>query len=221
MRRTRRLQFAVGLLLGSVLAVWSSRAAEAPTRASYYRIRPGDSTVRFTISKWIVFKEEGRFRDFGGTVYYDPANPGNSWVQFEVGVRSIETGLRGRDRTLLEEDFFHAQRYPTMTFRSLRVVPGENRTLSVTGNLTIRGVTKPITAQVELLGFRRMRDGGEIAGFETTFTIDRRDFGVLGSRWSEGRMILGSEVTVHLIISAEKTLSTSLLPLSPAVAARR
>lgn len=192
-----------------LLALATAQLVAAPREAGTYQVRPGDSLVQFTLSKWTVFKEEGRFRDFSGTIVYDPANPAASSVALAVRVASIDTKIEGRDRTLLDADFFHADRYPTMTFRSTRVERLDPETLAVTGDLTIRGVTRRITAPVKLLGFSAVREMGMLAGFETTFTLDRHDFGVLGLGWSGGNLILGHEVTVHLILSAESGPSTA------------
>ncbi|HXE75096.1 MAG TPA: YceI family protein [Candidatus Xenobia bacterium] len=203
MSRATRLLLA--LLLVSLLA------PPAAAQATLYRVRPGDSTIQFTITKWSVFKEEGRFRDFDGTVLYDPKNPVASRVDFTVRLVSIDTKIGNRDQTLLSEDFFHAERYPTMSFRSARVTPGENGTLQVTGALTIRGITRTLTVPVKLLGFSHYMDGDErvdIGGFEATFTIDRRDFNVLGTQWSGGNLILSNEVTIHLLIGVESRTRT-------------
>jgi polyisoprenoid-binding protein YceI len=203
----------IALLLASLLLACSHPAvAQAPTRPTTFRVREGDTAVQFTITKWSVFREEGRFRDLNGTILYDPANPSASRVEFEIRVASIDTKISGRDRTLLSEDFFYADRYPTMSFRSSRVVPIGKDTFQVTGALTIRGVTKTITAPVRLLGFSHYTDADErvnIAGFETNFTLDRTAFGVTGTRWSGGQLILGNDVNITLLVSAENRVPNS------------
>jgi len=201
---TRRLHWLIVLLAAHLGVAALPAQAQAAADAGVYRVRPSDSLVQFTISKWTVFKEEGRFRDFQGTIHYDPADPAASRVEFQVRVASVDTKAEGRDKTLQDEDFFYAARYPTMSFRSTAVRAAGERTLLVTGELTIRGVTRTITVPVELLGVHQRRDSNALAGFETTFTIDRRQFGVLGLRWSGGELILGNEVTIRLIASAEK-----------------
>ncbi len=200
------------LLLAFLLACSLPALTQAPTEPTTFRVREGDTAVQFTITKWSVFKEEGRFRDFSGLIHYDPQNPTASRVEFEIRVASIDTKIGTRDRMLLSEDFFHADRYPTMSFRSARVVPAGKDTFQVTGSLTIRGVTKTLTAPVKLLGFSNYRDGSErvdIAGFETSFTLDRTAFGVNGTRWSGGQLILGNEVTVTLLVSVENRVPAS------------
>ena len=199
-------------LLASLFACSLPALAQTPTQPTTFRVREGDTAVQFTITKWSVFKEEGRFRDFTGTIHYDPANPAASRVEFEIRVASIDTKIGNRDRTLLSEDFFYADRYPTMSFRSTRVVPAGNDTFQVTGALTIRGITKTITVPVRLLGFSHYADADErvnIAGFETSFTLDRTAFGVNGTRWSGGQLILAREVNITLMVSVENRVPAS------------
>lgn len=200
------------LLIASLLACSLPALAQAPTQPTTFRVREGDTAVQFTITKWSVFKEEGRFRDFTGTILYDPANPAASRVGFEIRVASIDTKIGNRDRALLSEDFFDADRYPTMSFRSTRVAPAGKDNFQVTGALTIRGVTKTITVPVRLLGFSHYADGSErvdIAGFETSFTLDRTAFGVNGTRWSGGQLILGNEVNITLMVNVENRVPNS------------
>lgn len=151
--------------------------------ATLYTVEPTNGSVSFNILKWGVVREEGSFRDFRATIDYDKANPAKSRVDFEVRVKSIDTKNENRDETLLSRDFFDADRHPTLTFRSVRVVPRSATVADVTGDLTIRGVTRRITVPVRLLGISR-RGKIEVAGFETAFTINRRAFGVNGDRWS-------------------------------------
>jgi polyisoprenoid-binding protein YceI len=211
---TNRARLTCTLLFAALLVGVLPATAQAPTQPTTFRIRGGDTAVQFTITKWSVFKEEGRFRDFDGAIYYDPKNPTASRVDFTVRVASIDTKIDTRNRVLLSEDFFYADRYPTMTLSSTRVVPQDKDNFLVTGNLTIRGVTRQITAPVKLLGFSHYLDdhGRErvnIAGFETSFTLDRTAFGVNGSRWSGGEVILGNEVNVTLLVSAENRVPNS------------
>jgi len=145
-------------------------------------VRKNYSTVSFTIHKWVVFKEEGMFRDYAGQVVYDPSEPARSRVEFTVQVASMDTRNGGRDGVLRSEDFFAAQKYPTMTFTSSKVAARPDGSLEVTGDLRIRDVTERITIPVRYLGANSITNVGQLAGFETTFTIDRTDFGVI---WME------------------------------------
>lgn len=167
--------------------------------ATLFRAEPVNGTVGFSIMKWGVIKEEGTFRAFKADIVFDDRNAAASRVVFDVDVTSIDTKNDGRDSTLRSVDFFDAKRHPKMTFRSTRVAPRGKDVADVTGNLTIRGVTRTITVPVRLLGVSK--SGGRArAGFETSFKIKRRDFGVTGGRWvAEFPGVLGEDVTVRII----------------------
>lgn len=164
--------------------------------ATLYHAEPTNGTVDFTVMKWGVMKEEGTFRDFRAEILFDEKDASKSRVSFDVNVASIDTKNDTRDSTLRSADFFDAASHPKMTFRSTRVVPRGKNAADVTGDLTIRGVTKRVTVPVKLIGVSPDR---RRAGFETEFTIDRRAFGVNGARWSSGAPgVLGDEVTVRI-----------------------
>ena len=164
------------------------------------RVERAFSTVAFSIMEFGVMKQDGSFRDFSGEVTYDAAHPEHSYVQFTVQVPSLDARSHAREQVVLSDDFFDAQRFPTMTFTSTAVAAKPDNSLQVTGDLTIRGVTKRVTVPVRYLGLTQISDGHKFAGFETTFTIDRTAFGVNGSRWSGGKLSLSKEVTVHLTV---------------------
>lgn len=167
--------------------------------ATLYRVEPVNGSVSFTIMKWGVIREEGAFRNFKANVLFDQKQPSQSRVDFEVDTASVDTKNDNRDGTLRGVDFFDVQRYPKMTFRSVSVAPRGNDVANVTGDLTIRGVTKRITVPVRLLGVSTQKDGTRMAGFETAFTIDRRAFGVTGGRWvAHSPGVLGNDVTIHI-----------------------
>ena len=162
-----------------------------------FNVRKEDSHIGFAIYKWKVFKEEGRFKDFAGTIVYDPKNPATSQVEFTVQANSIDSRNADRDGALRSKDFFNVAQYPTLGFKSRQVEKKSADTLLVTGDLTMRGVTKPITIPIKLLGINRVGDMGLLAGFESTFAINREDFGI-----ARGWDIISKEATVHLMIGA-------------------
>lgn len=160
-------------------------------------VRKEDSHVGFSIYKWAVFKEEGRFRDFSGTIKYDPNDPSRTAVKFTLQAASIDSRNERRDGALRSEEFFHVSRYPTLTFESTHTFL-QNDHLMIEGDMTIRGVSKRMTIPVKVLGLNDAgRELGTLVGFESTFTINREEFGV-----GEGWHVLSKEVTVHLLIGA-------------------
>jgi len=180
--------------------VLSASIVEAATQ---FRVEPVNATVAFSIKKWGVIEEEGAFRDFDGTILFDGKDPSKSRVDFEVQARSIDTKNGNRDSTLRSEDFFHVSKYPTLSFRSTRVAPRGDGVADVTGDLTIRGVTRRITVPVRLIGISLQPRVGEIAAFETSFTIDRRTFGVNGGGWTAAAPgVLGNTVTIRIAAGA-------------------
>jgi polyisoprenoid-binding protein YceI len=168
--------------------------------ATLYTVEPVNGTVSFSIMKWGVFREEGSFRDFTAQIEFDKRDPAKSKVSFDVKTASVDTKNDSRDGTLRSEHFLHVSKYPKLTFRSVKVVPKGNNLADVTGDLTIRGVTKRITVPVRLIGVTKQKSGHELAGFETEFKIDRNAFGVTGGGWAaEAPGVLGDEVTIRVV----------------------
>jgi polyisoprenoid-binding protein YceI len=174
----------------------------AASPASDYLVSPDLSAVTFTVYKWTVLKEQGQFKNVSGHIQYDPARPQDSRVDVTVQTASLDTNNATRDGVLRSDDFFDVQRYPTMRFVSRRVEARPDRTLAVSGDLTIHGVTRPIDVVVAVNGVNAIEHVGRLAGFETTFHIDRRAFGVNGTRWTGGRLVISPEVEIHLAIAA-------------------
>lgn len=199
-RKLRSPATLVLTLLFTLLAACQSRPADG--QALSLTVVPVFSNIGFSIVEFGVMKQDGSFRDFSGDIYYDPAHPERSRVSVVVQVDSIDARSRQREAVLRSDDFFDTQRYPAMTFTSTSVSALPDKTLQVTGDLTIRGVTKRITIPVRYLGLMRVSEQSSYAGFTTTFTLDRTEFGVNGSRWSGGKLLLSKEVTINLAIGA-------------------
>jgi polyisoprenoid-binding protein YceI len=170
------------------------------SEAKVYAVSKSYSTLSFTATKWMVFKEEGLFQDFSGTLSYSSQDPAKCKIDVTVQAASLDTRAPGRDKVLRSDDFFDVEKYPTLSFRSTKVTSTEKDSYNVEGDLTIHGVTKRITVPAKLIGARVMPGIGDFAGFETTFSIDRRDFGVRGSRWSGNTMAIDPTVLIHVII---------------------
>jgi len=172
-------------------------ACHAHAATTRYLVRPVYSNVAFSIVKWGVLKEEGVFRDFSGTLDFDPAAPERSRIDVIVQSASLDTKDDDRDKVVRSDDFLDVRRYPTLEFHSTSVRNG-----AVIGNLTIHGVTRQIQFRPTFLGVRDLPKIGKLAGFETTFAINRRDFGVFGNRWGALPGVLNDEVQVHIVVGA-------------------
>jgi len=175
--------------------------ATTPARAEAirYLVRPTYTSIRFSIVKWGVMKEEGIFRDFSGTLDFDPTHPEQSRIEINVQAPSIDTKNETRDGVLRSDDFLDVARYPTLSFVS-RAITRENAQWFVTGDLTIHGTTRRIRVPVSQLGTRDLPKIGKLAAFETAFTINRRDYGVLGAKWGAIPGTLDDNVDIHIIV---------------------
>lgn len=163
----------------------------APGDPGIRRIDPTHSEVRFTVTKLGFENVTGVFREFEGEIDYDPANPGASSVRWRVRVASILTDASNRDSSLQQPEYFDAARHPYLSFASRTVRARDSDSLEVSGDITIRGTTRPLIVVV------RPRRTAAGFTFETDFTIDRYDFGVAGGMVM-GRLI-GRQVRVHLV----------------------
>jgi polyisoprenoid-binding protein YceI len=156
-------------------------------RADVYEIDKDHTEVRFTWDHVGMSRQGGRFRDVSGTLNFDPVTPGNSSVDVKIKIASISTGVSKLDEHLIRSgEFFDAQAFPNITFRSTSVAPTAGRTAHVTGNLTINGVTKPVTLNVRwnfsgahpLGGINPAFKEIYVSGFSATTQILRSDWGL-------------------------------------------
>lgn len=192
MRKTRTI-LAAALVLAALPLAW----------AGSYTIDAAHTTVLFSI-RHIFTDVQGKFQKFDGSIQYDPANPGASSVQFTVDANSIDTNNEKRDGHLRSPDFFDAAKYPTLSFKSTKVAAKGKDTLEVTGDFTMHGVTKSITVPVKVLGVLDSKDFGRKAGFSTSFTIDRKDYGMTWNKVMDvGGAILGDEVRITISVEAD------------------
>lgn len=191
--------------VGVVIALLVPWALPAPGEAepATFEVDPVHSSVSFEI-RHVVTKVPGRFRDFSGIIRYDPEAPDASSVVFVVEAESIDTDDPERDQHLRSPDFFDVERFPTLEFRSSRVVPIEDATLEVTGDLTIHGITREVTFPVEILGLVPVA-GGRTAGFSTGFTLNRKDYEITWNRLlDQGGAVLGDEVEIEIQLEANE-----------------
>ena len=171
------------------------------TATSTWTIDPAHSVVEFAVKHLMVSTFKGHFRSLEGTVHLDEDNPANSSVAASIDVASVDTQTPDRDAHLRSDDFFNAERYPKMTFRSTRVERVDGTNWKVTGELTIRDVTKEVVLDTEYEG--RIVDpwGNERIGFTARTELSRKEFGV---RWNAaietGGVVVGDKVRISLNI---------------------
>jgi polyisoprenoid-binding protein YceI len=180
------------------MLLWGISAA-MPASAQTYQIDPVHSSLLFRVKHMDTAYVYGMFTSMKGTVVVDEANPARSSINIEVDANSVYTHNEQRDNHLRSPDFFNTRQFPTITFKSTQVRRINANTVQVRGDLTMRGVTRPITANVTLTGKGKNPQGKDIIGFETTFTIRRSEFGI-----RYGLPGLGDEVQVTLSIEAAR-----------------
>lgn len=190
------------MLRKGLLTVGLSLALAAPALADTYTVDKAHSEAAFQV-RHILTKVRGTFRDFAGTINFDKAKPENSSVEFRIKAASIDTGNQKRDDHLRSPDFFDVATHPEIVFKSTRVVSKGNNTFEVTGNFTMHGVTQAIVLPVTFLGEQKFGKGAK-AGFETSLTINRKDFGLTWNRALEsGGVLVGEEVEIDINIEAD------------------
>jgi len=169
--------------------------------AGTWQLDPAHTEISFLIRHMMVSKVRGRFDRFEGTIT-TASDPLDSTASASIDLTSINTGNEMRDNHIRSADFFDVEKHPTMTFTSTALRP-DGDAFALDGDLTIRGITKPVTLALELNGFVTDPHGGTRAGFSATGTIDRTDFDVsYNGPIPGGGSVLGNTVTLHIEVEA-------------------
>lgn len=180
-----------------------AKVAFAPIPAGEFKIDPAHSTIGFAIRHYEINWVDGRFKDFEGTIRYDDKDATKSSVEFTAKVESIDTGVAGRDKHLRTADFFEVEKYPTMTFKSTRVERKGKDGHVLHGDLTLKGVTKPVQLAFRLTGAIKDPRGSTRFGVEAQTKLNRRDFGInFGGPMAGGGLVIGDEVNIKLHLEA-------------------
>lgn len=182
----------------------TNQTARTATR-TVWAIDPNHTTIEFSAKHMMFTTVKGRFGGVKGTITFDEAHPDQSSAWAEIETASIDTRAEQRDTHLKSGDFFDVEKYPTITFKSSKVEVKGNEEAKVTGDLTIRDVTKPVTLDVTLNGFGKNPYGVEVAGFTAETTINRKDFGLNWNAPLEtGGVLVGDTIKILLEIQAGK-----------------
>ena len=177
--------------------------ATAQSQAGTWQIDVAHSAVEFSVTHLMMSKVRGRFTDIAGTVQTD-GTPEGSRIDVEIGAASISTHDDARDAHLRSADFFDVQTFPKIRFLSTAIKSKGDSDFRVTGNLTIRDVTRPVEMDVTREGSGRDPWGSDRAGFSATLRIDRRDFGLTWNQALEAGGVLVSN-DVRLTVDVELT----------------
>ncbi len=187
------------------LAVVAFVIAASSLFADTFVVDKAHSEATFQV-RHMMSKVSGKFDDFSGKMNLDRAKPSNSSVEFNIKAASANTGTADRDKHLQTADFFDVARCPELTFKSTSIAATKKKDVyDVTGDLTMRCVTKHITIPVEFNGFGKDPWGNERAGFSLTTTVNRKDYGI---NWNKaldnGGFLVSDEVKINVNIEAQK-----------------
>jgi polyisoprenoid-binding protein YceI len=176
------------------------------TAVTVWNIDPVHSVAEFKVRHMMISNVKGHFTGVTGALFLDEADVTNSRVEASIDAASITTGDAQRDAHLKNADFFDVENFPTLSFKSTRVVPTGDGELAVAGDLTIHGVTRNVEFRVEgPTAAAKDPWGNTRVGLSATTKINRKDFGLTWSATLEtGGLLLGDEVTITLDVQSVK-----------------
>jgi polyisoprenoid-binding protein YceI len=166
-----------------------------------YKFDPSGSTISFTVHQFLG-TTRGKFTNLSGRIDIDREHPENSSVTAQIDVRSIDTRIKRRDDHLRSPEFFNAERFPEITFKTRSVKRTGPQSGDILGNLTMHGVTRPITLHVKLL--TPMNDTGRTRWAVTTEPISRRDFNLMFTPATEAMSGISQTVAINIEIEAKR-----------------
>jgi polyisoprenoid-binding protein YceI len=196
-----------------VLAVLAASATFASAAPVNYTVDKDHTEIGFDV-RHLFSKVHGRFNDFTGSITFDDKNPAAIAVDATVQAKSIWTDNDRRDNHLRSADFFAVDSFPTLSFKSTQVTAAGKNKYKVAGNLTMRGVTRPVVFDGEFLGAGAVGVGGQSwgskAGFVASTVVNRKDFGINWNKTLDnGGLMLSDEVTISLNIEANQAQAAS------------
>jgi polyisoprenoid-binding protein YceI len=163
------------------------------------------SSVKFSVSHLVISDVEGAFKKFSGSITTDKVDFDGATISFTVDIKSISTDNEMRDNHLKSPDFFDADKFPEMSFKSTSFKKLKDNKYDLLGDLTIHGITKPTKFTVTFGGTANDGMGNTKAGFKATTIIDRFEFGLKWSKATEtGGLVVGKDVTINLSLEFAK-----------------
>lgn len=183
-----------------MLAVFLHMAAFSQTT---WNVDPAHSSVTFTVSHLVISEVEGSFKKYSGTIVSSKPDFSDAVINFTVDVNSINTDNDQRDKHLKSADFFDAAKYSEMTFKSTSFKKTFGNKYVLSGDLTIKDVTKPVKFDVTFGGTAKDAGGNMRAGFKATTKINRFDYNLKWDKLTEaGGAVVGREVTINIKVEA-------------------
>ena len=172
--------------------------------ASKWTLDRSHSNVKFTVTHMVVSETEGSFKVFDGTVEHTKADWSDAKINFTVDINSINTDNENRDKHLKGDDFFNAEKYPQASFVGKTFKPLGDNKYELTGDLTIRDITKSVKFDVTFGGIATSSRGDK-AGFKAKTTINRFDYNLKWDRATEaGGLVVGKDVDITVLLELNK-----------------
>ena len=190
-------------------------AASARAEKETFVIDKNHTEIGFKV-RHFVSKVGGHFGKFDGTIVLDRTKPEESSVAIKIAAASVDTGNPAREKHLNSPDFFDTAKFPEISFKSTKVAAKGKDTYDVTGDLTMHGVTKPVTLTVVANGFANDGHGGQKAGFDVTGKLNRKDFGVNWNAIVDQNAVLSDDVDLLISVEANKPAPKPAAPAAPA-----
>lgn len=178
-------------------------SAAAPMAMVSFNLDPAHTMVQFKVRHLGLSTVTGRFATFTGAFQLDPATGQAGNASLSIDVASINTDNERRNGHLKSPDFFNADSFPKITFQSTSIQKLAGNKYKVNGNLTMRGVTKPVSLDGELAGTRQTPRGW-LAALSLTGTVKRKDFGLMWDRVTEGVAVVADDITMQIDIEANE-----------------
>jgi len=170
-----------------------------------WEIDSSHSGIHFSVRHMVVAKVRGQFARWTGTILAEDGDLGRASVDVVIDAASVETGVADRDTHLKSPNFFDVERFPELTFKSKGAEKQSDEALRVSGDLTIRGVTREVVLDVEYSGKTKDPWGNERVGFSAKTAIDRKDFGLTWNQLLEaGGVMVGDRIVIEIDVEAVK-----------------
>lgn len=171
-----------------------------------WNIDPDHSVAAFSSRHMMIANVHGQFNKITGTIQFEPDDFAHASVEVVIDAKSITTGIKKRDDHLLSPDFLDAEKYPELIFTSTKAEKAGSHRLAVTGDLTIHGITRPVTLHIDYAGPVKSPFGGETTmGFSIIAEIDRDDFGIT---WNEpmegGGVMISKDIKITIEVEADR-----------------
>jgi polyisoprenoid-binding protein YceI len=167
-----------------------------------WQIDPSHSSVSATARHMMLTTVRGAFSGTTGVIDFDPEKPQAGGVELRIPAASVNTGDERRDGHLKSADFLDAATHPEIVFKSTKVTPKGKDEFVVEGGLTIRGTTKPVSVNVELVGIQEDPRAGQRAAFDAKFSFDRTQWGLVWNMPIPSGVVVGEKITVEASIAA-------------------